>query len=717
MSFFRVRGLVPVALAFSGIALPCLAFSQPVHGKPQPVTLDVVVTDGASHPLTNLALQDFEILENGKKQKILSFEAPGEPHEAEAISVPTLPLNTFSNLNAFPPRSIEIVLLDQLNTSEEDQELALGSLHELLMRKPLDAAFAIFALRGDDPACSPFSYAESQFGIGSIAPRFPDWSCLNRGQLLMVQGITEDRERLIAALDSLVRPHPAWMRYFPGSGRGGTATFANGYPLLGGTMPFANGYPFLGGEPPDDQAPPEVYDTSTSALSDLGEILRDLPGRKGLIWISDSFDAEPVAQYFSAFFLDKFKSWEKTNPLSSTQLLHLAADRLSEDRVALYPVNLYAKDKHVEVKFVCPEEIDDPLDAFAAFLNTSSTRVTRQSMKNECSRTFMKLDTLATTTGGRYFSGAGAIQKAITQAISDDSSHYTFVYLPQQKKYDSRVRKIRVALIDKGKKGDKLAYRRTYFADDPSTLYPEHADEQDVYIKDPIATVLPRSRVVRAANFKADRDREARPLGSKLQYGAPESNGLVFTAHVVPAGPFKTATPAQMEVLQRYPSFTSERVQKAVKLVSRDKQWQRKNTATLDALPYSDPVYVQPYSIEFSLAPGQLSLTQREGGYVVDLEIAVAAYDAKGKRVTGLKSEIHEVIPAARGLRFRSSEFHYQQDIQIADRVTVLRFAVRDIATGHSGSLEVPVWAINSPYRRHRLRLPSIAEDDRQPQK
>ena len=85
--------------------------------------------------------------------------------------------------------------------------------------------------------------------------------------------------------------------------------------------------------------------------------------------------------------------------------------------------------------------------------------------------------------------------------------------------------------------------------------------------------------------------------------------------------------------------------------------------------------------------------------------------------MTGLKSEIHEVIPAARGLQFRSSEFHYQQDIQIADRVTVLRFAVRDIATGHSGSLEVPVWAINSPYRRHRLRLPSIAEDDRQPQK
>jgi VWFA-related protein len=697
---FRIGGVAPVALVLGGIANPCLA--QPAHGKPHPVTLDLVVTDSANRPVTSLRAQDFEIFENGKKQTILSFHAPAEQVQPARQPAPTLPPNTFSNGDAFPPSSIEIILLDQLNTSEKDQELALRSLREMVKQKPPGAAFSIFTLRSDDPACSPFNYAESQFGIAANSTRFPDWSCLNRGQLLMIQGITEDKERLLKALEDLVRPRPTWMRSYPGSGRGGP--------------PMAILMSFMGGmEPPENQAPPEVYDTSISALSDLGEVLRDVPGRKGLIWIADSFDAEPVAQYFSAFFLDKFKNWEKTNPLSSTQLLHLAADRFTQDRVALYPANLFAEDKHVEVKFICPRDFGDPLDALVSSLNASPTAVTKQSMKGECGRDFMKLSTLASTTGGRAFSGAEAIQKAFAQAVSDDSTHYSFVYFPKDKKYDSKVRKIRVAFTGKDKKSDKLAYRRTYFADDPSTLYPDQPDEQHVYITDPSAPILSRGRVVRVSEVKTNPRRESNRLpDSSLRYGAPETNGIIFTAHVAPTGPFKIANAAQMEVLGDNPSFTAERVQKAVNAVSKDRQWQRKNTATLDALPPSDPVSLQPYSIDFSLAPGQLSLVPQEDGEAVDLEIAVVAYDATGKRVTDLESRIHEIVAAGRGQQFKASEFRFQQDVQIPDRVTVLRFAVCDIATGHTGSLEVPVWAIASPYRRHRLPLPSTAEDDLQ---
>ncbi|HWG20604.1 MAG TPA: hypothetical protein VG225_08735 [Terracidiphilus sp.] len=700
MSPLRVRRLLPAALVPFLVAIPSLAFAQSAGQKAQPVTVDVVVTDSANRPVTNLGQQDFQVFEGGKKQTIDRFLAPEEQAQPEVRPMSPLPSNTFSNANAFPPRFIEIVLLDQMNTSLENQELALRALRDSLLHKPPSAAFAIFTLRSDDPACSPVSYAQTQFGIGSSsAAAISDWSCLNRGQLLMIQGITEDKERLLAALDdNLVRPRPTWMRSYPGSGRGGP-------PLYG-----------LSAETGDDGfAPPEVYDTSTSALADLGEILRDLSGRKALIWISDSFDAEPVAQTFAGFFLDRFKNWEKTNPLSSTQLLHIAADRLALDRVALYPANLFAPDKHVEVKFACPIWVQDALDAMTALQNAGPTQITKQSMDSGCSRDYMKLGDLASYSGGKALSGASAVQNAITQAISDNSTHYVLVYFPKKTKYDSKMRKIRVELAGKDNQGDKLAYRRTYFADNPSSIYPAHPDEQHVYVLDPSAPLPFRGRVVRISYPKAGKQPDtASPLQASLRYGAPESNRIAFAIHVAPTGRFHTANAAKMQALQDNPSFTAERVQKAVDAVSKERQWQRKGTATLDALPPTDPISLEPYSIELSVAPGQLTpMPSHDGDYAVDFEIAVVAYDASGKRVTDLTTAVRTRVPAAGLSQVEDSEFGDLQEIQVPDRVTVLRFAVRDIATGRVGSLEVPVWRIASPYRRHRLPEPSLTEEDR----
>jgi hypothetical protein len=87
------------------------------------------------------------------------------------------------------------------------------------------------------------------------------------------------------------------------------------------------------------------------------------------------------------------------------------------------------------------------------------------------------------------------------------------------------------------------------------------------------------------------------------------------------------------------------------------------------------------------------------------------AYDALGKRVTSLKQTIDGRIPALLESQFQASDFQYQQNIDIPDRVTLLRLAVRDVSGDRKGSLEIPVWAISSPYRRKQLQLrPAVAD-------
>src|SRR5262252_7062545 len=123
--------------------------------KPNQVVVDVVVTDESGQPLKGLREQDFQLLENGKRQKLDAVEEhvalahpslPPEPAE--------LPPNTFTNAASSAPDSISVILLDQLNTSMKDQEIGLREVKDFIAKKPAGAAFAIFVLRNDDPFCN-----------------------------------------------------------------------------------------------------------------------------------------------------------------------------------------------------------------------------------------------------------------------------------------------------------------------------------------------------------------------------------------------------------------------------------------------------------------------------------------------------------------------------------------------------------------------------------
>jgi VWFA-related protein len=681
----------------------------PPQGKDaKQVVVDVVVRDNTDQPVTGLHREDFQLFENGKKQRIRFFQDHAVPvPNAQASQTPTLAPNSFTNANSLEPDSINIILVDQLNTSIEHQEVARQAIINYVVQKPPGAAFALFTLRNDDPACTPYDYAQQLFGLSSLNASlqpygYPqqlfgvntsvvgsNWSCSSRGELLLVQGVTQDKERLLKALDSkLALPHATWLRdALPAS------LYIQGWNRL-------DTYP---------AGVPEVFDTSLSSLADIGQFLRGLPGRKSLLWMSDSFDAAPIAQVVDVWFAGKFKGWEKTDPLAPIQMHHLTASRLAEDRIALYPVDLSGRYKDVQVKRRCPIVYEDVGAALLASFNAAPTRVTSESEEWSCSAHYMALSYLASQSGGRAFRGVTATENAIAQAVSDNSTYYTLVYSPTNTRNDGKLRRVRVTLAQRNY---RPAYRRAYYADDRSTLFPPMPGaSQDVYLPRWVYGDLPW-QVVRLTGLNSshtDVDDEA--LLSALRYAAPESNAIVFTAHIEPNGAFAKATPEQMLELQDSASFIPERTEKVFASLDAQKQLQHKRRVVVDRLPPADSVYLQPYLIDYSLPLNQLTVGASENGdRTFRLNVALIAYDALGRKVTSVRQTV-DGISVSEKQRFEASDFHFRQTVPIPDRVTLIRLAVCGVPGNRVGSLEVPLWAISSPYLRKALPLPPVGDN------
>jgi VWFA-related protein len=142
-----------------------------IHQSVRRVIVDVVVSDVNGKPVPSLTADDFSIAEDGKSQRIRSFDV----HDFDLISgsLPrrpaSLPANTFVNVPTGPERGpLYVLLLDLLDMSVDEQPVARQQVMKFIRSKPLGTRFAIFVLSDG---------------------------------LYMVQGFTEDRNALVDALD------------------------------------------------------------------------------------------------------------------------------------------------------------------------------------------------------------------------------------------------------------------------------------------------------------------------------------------------------------------------------------------------------------------------------------------------------------------------------------------------------------------------------------
>ena len=135
------------------------------------VIVDVMVQDSHGQAVHGLTAKDFSIAEDKEPQRILSFDAYDFSRESisRGPNPPPLPPNVYVNIPTIPERGpLYVLLLDLVNTAQEDQMTSRQQLLKFIKSKPAGTRFALF---------------------------------VTTDKLRLVQGFTDDKDVLYAALN------------------------------------------------------------------------------------------------------------------------------------------------------------------------------------------------------------------------------------------------------------------------------------------------------------------------------------------------------------------------------------------------------------------------------------------------------------------------------------------------------------------------------------
>ena len=110
------------------------------------VLLDVVVTNHKGETIPNLRREDFNIEEDGKPQSLSAFDEHSR-HIAPPADLPALPPNVYTNVQAVKPSdSVNVLLIDLLNTQPWSQEDVCNQAVKYLKTVSPGTRLAIFTL-------------------------------------------------------------------------------------------------------------------------------------------------------------------------------------------------------------------------------------------------------------------------------------------------------------------------------------------------------------------------------------------------------------------------------------------------------------------------------------------------------------------------------------------------------------------------------------------
>jgi VWFA-related protein len=583
-----------------------LAHTATLQVNVRRVVVDVVVTDAHGHPVANLDRDAFHLSEDGKPQPLRSFE----PHIAQLqppAPMPALPPNTVSNLALGPQNGpVTVILYDLLNTPLDAQPFAHDQLLQFLKQRKSSSQTAIFVLSD---------------------------------RLHMLQGFTDDENQLIAALNAqTAQAHKSTLLQ---SGAEATQQSDALARTEGNQNASADDQNFtfqtISGmlkhmETVESSALLDRrVDLTADALEEIARFLAGLPGRKNLLWLSGSFPTGilPDASLGGRDSLDVTRNYSAT--------VMKASDLLNLSHVAVYPVDV----RGLQV---------NPM--FSAASNQTFEPGSGRDLKavddfrKDQTAGHATMDTMADETGGRAFYNTNGLKEAVAAAVDDGSTYYTLTYSPSNTTVDGRLRHVSVELTGPNASTYKLAYRRSYFADNLD------------------------------AKAQAAADTPTDPLTATLQHGAPAARELFFEAHLQTYGPPEPATDAQLEVLAQYEA--------------RSRPTRGKSAKPTEVIRNKTPVLMQRYVITYGLLLRQLTLTSEpDGSHRGNLEFAIMSYDSDGLALNGIRSTIADIIRPDRYEHIAASGYEVVQTVAVPVTASSLRLAVRDNGSNQIGSTEV----------------------------
>jgi VWFA-related protein len=383
------------------------------------VLVDVVATDSKGQSVPDLTAPDFTLLEDGKPQKISSFNFERSAGALVQTAQIQLPPSVVTNAPKFQSNSLNVILFDAANGDFSEHVYARDQLLKFLNGAALERPVAIFALQT---------------------------------QLKLLHDFSTDNKSLSAAV----------AKYRPPAQTINSET----------TESRASAFSTRG----DYHTSERDIENTLNQLNVLAKVLAGYPGRKNLIWLSESFplvlfpeslgqassptrphDGDPGAAISNLLKSNYYKSY--------AALIKKVSDALMSAQVAVYPVDAGAvgKDDHLASQHT--------------------------------------MDNMAESTGGKSFKNSNDLVLGLRSGIEDGSTYYTLTYYPENKNWDGQFRRIQV-------KSDRanvsLRYREGYYAVDPEKIN------------------------------KQDSDAVAENFSRALELDAPSATQIVFQAQVQP---------------------------------------------------------------------------------------------------------------------------------------------------------------------------------------
>jgi VWFA-related protein len=438
----------------------------------QAVLVDVIVTDRTGKPVTGLKQDAFAVTEQGKPQAMTFFEEHTGAPAAAPQEMPKFPPDVFSNFSPFPqPPVVNVLLLDSLNTRMESQSFVHSQAMKFLKGMKPGSRMAIFTM-----------------GLG----------------LHFVQGFTDDPALLFAALGD--KKNNEVQNSVMLKGQDETNTQQNLIGMM--SAPEPNGATAASPEmiaalqgffqEQDISQDTDRVMRTLANLQRLATFLNGFPGRKNVIWFSESpmINARVDAQ--------TDQEWQKTRNM------------LAAARVALYPVDargvatwgFYQADSKLNSSISQPSQMIGNAGGQSAALSADAVqRDGQQSMMKD----------IAEDTGGKAFMGTNGLSDVIAKITTESADFYTLSYAPTNPKMDGTYRKIDVKVA--GGKFD-LSYRRGYFARD-----------MDV----PGSELVTRDKAIHV--LAAKNPGAVDPLLPFMDLGMPQSEQILYIEKIEPVVP------------------------------------------------------------------------------------------------------------------------------------------------------------------------------------
>jgi VWFA-related protein len=457
-----------------------------LHTGTQLVIVDVVVQDRAGHPVHGLSQENFVLSEQKKPQTVRNFEE----HSSVGAQKPGPPLppmqpGVFTDYNPVPPDStLNILLIDSLNTPMKDQMYVRQQLQDYVKHAKPDARIAIFGLTN---------------------------------RLILLQGFTQDPEILKAAVEHRLIARGSTLLDDPVGTEGDSTNLSDAMQDSGAGGMAGAAFQTALANVQQFEAEQQSFQTqlrttyTLDAFNALAHYLINFPGRKNLIWFSGSFplqiEPDPTLNDPFAVMADSNEEFRETTNL------------LAQAQAAVYPV---------DARGLMSPPMFSAANSGKKYVGNPQS-FGRDLMKFDQSQAdeHMTMDQMASDTGGHAYYNTNGLADAVAKALEAGANYYTLTYNPANHNRDGDYRDIRVELAGPAAAmGYKLAYRHGYYADDPGkpVKAPKHGQ---------LPTNVASKPGVPTAAMLADHAAEAYGREA-VDRGAPTPSDILFKVRVVP---------------------------------------------------------------------------------------------------------------------------------------------------------------------------------------